>query len=286
MWMISPHLSVFFLRILIMNKLDIFCLSSLFISPLFLPYFSHSWNKGKIGSEKKERRADYIWLCKRFGFFYVAQMVKKPPAMQENPRSNPGVGRSPGGGHGIHSSILAWRIPWTEEPGRLQSMGSWRVGRDWEMKHKRIHERWKVVRARNYCFIIIVAFDVVVSKMAAEPWITPSWLLTISGWNVTLSLGQEEPTQWYDFCVYIMTHTALPTTTRLSCPLGSPSCSQAPNKLQNSIQGTLAHCWNVASRGYQLSTWWMLALCMVPPPMITLHDSSKLLEGSHRHHLA
>ena len=29
-----------------------------------------------------------------------------------------------------HSSILAWRIPWTEEPGGLQSMGSQRVGRD------------------------------------------------------------------------------------------------------------------------------------------------------------
>ena len=31
-----------------------------------------------------------------------------------------------------HSSTLAWRIPWTEEPGRLQFMGSWRVGHDWE----------------------------------------------------------------------------------------------------------------------------------------------------------
>ena len=30
----------------------------------------------------------------------------------------------------IHSSILAWRIPWTEEPGGLQSMGSHRVGHD------------------------------------------------------------------------------------------------------------------------------------------------------------
>ena len=30
-----------------------------------------------------------------------------------------------------HSNILAWRIPWTEEPGRLQSMGSHRVGHDW-----------------------------------------------------------------------------------------------------------------------------------------------------------
>jgi len=35
--------------------------------------------------------------------------------------SAPGLGRSPGEGN---SSILAWRIPWTEEPGRLQTMGS------------------------------------------------------------------------------------------------------------------------------------------------------------------
>ena len=33
-------------------------------------------------------------------------------------------------GMGTHSNILAWRIPWTEEPGRLQSMGSQRVGHD------------------------------------------------------------------------------------------------------------------------------------------------------------
>ena len=33
-----------------------------------------------------------------------------------------------GKGNGIHSSTFAWKIPWTEEPGRLQSMGSRRVG--------------------------------------------------------------------------------------------------------------------------------------------------------------
>jgi len=33
-----------------------------------------------------------------------------------------GLGKSPGEGMATHSSILAWRIPWTEEPGRLQSM--------------------------------------------------------------------------------------------------------------------------------------------------------------------
>ena len=30
-----------------------------------------------------------------------------------------------------HSSILAWRIPWTEEPSKIQPMGSWTVGHDW-----------------------------------------------------------------------------------------------------------------------------------------------------------
>ena len=39
-------------------------------------------------------------------------------------------------GMGIHSSILAWRIPWTEKPGELQSIGSERVGHDWnDLEH-------------------------------------------------------------------------------------------------------------------------------------------------------
>ena len=57
-------------------------------------------------------------------------MVKNPPAMQEtrvwslcqeNPLEK---------GMTTHSSILAWRIPWTEELGRLQSMGLQRAGHD------------------------------------------------------------------------------------------------------------------------------------------------------------
>ena len=61
----------------------------------------------------------------------VAQMVKSLPAVQdtwvrsldqEDPLEKEMA---------THSSILAWKIPWTEEPGRLQSMGSHRVGHDW-----------------------------------------------------------------------------------------------------------------------------------------------------------
>ena len=61
----------------------------------------------------------------------VAQAVKNPPAIREtwvrflsweDPLEK---------GTATHSSILAWRIPWTEEPGELQSMGSQRVRHDW-----------------------------------------------------------------------------------------------------------------------------------------------------------
>ena len=51
-------------------------------------------------------------------------MVKNPPADAGDAGSIPGLGRSPGGGHGTHPGILAWRMPWTEEPGGLQSRGS------------------------------------------------------------------------------------------------------------------------------------------------------------------
>ena len=44
---------------------------------------------------------------------------------------NSGLGRSPRAGMAIHSSILAWRIPWTEKPGGLQSLVSRRVRHDW-----------------------------------------------------------------------------------------------------------------------------------------------------------
>ena len=50
------------------------------------------------------------------------------PAMQETQVQSLGGEDSPGEGMSTHSSILAWKIPWTEEPGGLQSMGSQRVG--------------------------------------------------------------------------------------------------------------------------------------------------------------
>ena len=57
-------------------------------------------------------------------------MIKNLPAMQETQVQSLGQEDAIEKGMATHSSILAWRIPWTEEPGELQSMGSPRVGHD------------------------------------------------------------------------------------------------------------------------------------------------------------
>jgi len=61
----------------------------------------------------------------------VAQTVKTLPVMQETRVRSLGWEDPLEKGMATHSSILAWRIPWTEEPGGLQFMGSQRAGHDW-----------------------------------------------------------------------------------------------------------------------------------------------------------
>ena len=62
--------------------------------------------------------------------FPGGSVVKNPPANTRDVSLIPGSGRFPGEGMVTYSSILGWKIPWTEEPGRLQSMGSQRIGHD------------------------------------------------------------------------------------------------------------------------------------------------------------
>ena len=62
--------------------------------------------------------------------FLVIQTVTNLLVMQEIWVSTLGQKDPLEKGMATHSSILAWRIPWTEKPGRLQSMGSQRVGHD------------------------------------------------------------------------------------------------------------------------------------------------------------
>ena len=62
-------------------------------------------------------------------------MVKNPPAIRETQVLSLDQEDPLEKGMATHSSILAWRISWTEEPGRLQSMGPQRVRHDWVTKH-------------------------------------------------------------------------------------------------------------------------------------------------------
>ena len=67
--------------------------------------------------------------------FLVDQMVKNLHAMWETWVPSLGQEDSLAKGKATHSSILAWKIPWTEEPCGLQSMGSQRVRHDWATPH-------------------------------------------------------------------------------------------------------------------------------------------------------
>ena len=75
-----------------------------------------------------QRLEGIFFRCK-----YVVLVVKNLPANAGDIRDSgliPELGRSLEEAMATHSSILAWRIPWTEEPGRLQPVGSHRVRHD------------------------------------------------------------------------------------------------------------------------------------------------------------
>ena len=80
--------------------------------------------------EKMLRNSNKYQIRNTLGASTVARMVKNLPAMQEAWVPSLGPEDLLEKGMATHSSILAWRIPWTGEPSGLQSMGSLRVGYD------------------------------------------------------------------------------------------------------------------------------------------------------------
>ena len=80
----------------------------------------------------------------------VAQKVKNLPAMWETQVQSLGQKDPVEKEQATHSSILAWRIPWTEEPGGLQSMESQRVRHDRARNtHTHIHYRLYIIINSN-----------------------------------------------------------------------------------------------------------------------------------------
>ena len=114
---------LFLLAIYSMNSNSI-CI--LYIFPFTLTPMNWG-NRGKDEKGQKKNKAPFVlgWAS------LVAQIVKNLPAMQEThiqclAREDPLEKKM-----ATKSSILTWKIPWTEETGGLKSMGSQRVGHDW-----------------------------------------------------------------------------------------------------------------------------------------------------------
>ena len=93
-------------------------------------------------------------LCISSFSFPDGLVVKNLPANAGDAGLIPRLGWFPGGRNGTHSSIPAWRIPWTEEPGGLQSMGSQRVGCNWaHASHRLFHVSLFIFMGKVYVHI-------------------------------------------------------------------------------------------------------------------------------------
>ena len=96
---------------------------------------SSYWNNlDAIDHLKEEKPFFFFNNLEDFGASLVAQTVKNMPVVQETCVWSLGWEDPPEEGMASHCHILAWRIPWTEEPSRLQSMGSQRVRHNWVNK--------------------------------------------------------------------------------------------------------------------------------------------------------
>ena len=95
----------------------------------------------------------------------------------------PGLGRSPGEGNGNHSSILAWKISWTEEPGGLQSMGC---------KELDLTERLKIQHMCGQMFSLLLSICLGVK--------VPMWLLNV---KFFFFLKYCFPKELHDFIVLV-----------------------------------------------------------------------------------
>ena len=93
-------------------------------------------------------------------------MVKNPPAIRETWVRSLGWEDPLEEGLATHPSIHAWRIPWTEEPGGLQSMGSQRVRHDWATKHSTAG-KWKSCTRTSKQAWILILFKVPVALRKA-----------------------------------------------------------------------------------------------------------------------
>ena len=120
-----------------------------------------------------------------------------------------------------HSSILAWRIPWTEKPGRLQSMGSQRVGHDWATSPSPLYIG-KEVCMHIYIYLFIYRASLVAQKVKNLPAMQETQVQPLS---------QEDPLE-----KGMATHSSI-----LACRI---SWTEDPGGLQSMESQRVRHDWS------------------------------------------
>ena len=133
----------------------------------------------------------------------MVQMVKHLPRMQETWVQSLGWEDLLEKEMATHSSILAWKIPWTEEPGRQQSMGSQRVGYDWAtslLGKSLISISLRLVSGSLSCsFVwnIVLCFFIFLDSLCWFLYIKQSPLLVLTEWSQEDELiSQPGPDSW------------------------------------------------------------------------------------------
>ena len=135
----------------------------------------------------------------------MAQRVKRLPPMQETQVRSLGWEVPLEKEMATHSSILAWRIPWMEEPGGLQSMGSQRVGHDWASSHPftsfHFLFKWSEVKWVKWSEVKSLSHV----RLSAIPWTVAYWAPPSMGFfqarilewiAISFSRGTSRPRAW------------------------------------------------------------------------------------------
>ena len=123
----------------------IICLKFWFFSSSIFFSMSLSQPVNKVLTINLDCIKHWFWKRSYSHVSPVAQMVKRLPTMRETGVQSLGQEDLLEKEMATHSSILAWKIPWMEEPDRLQSMGSQRIGHDWATSHRSLIERWNLI---------------------------------------------------------------------------------------------------------------------------------------------
>ena len=98
-------------------------------------FYKYIWYAVKMSMTSGDTHIAVVMVNSRNNTCFNHRHIKSPPAMWETRVQSLGWGDPLEEGMETHSSILAWRIPWTDEPGSLQYKGSQRVRHHWATQH-------------------------------------------------------------------------------------------------------------------------------------------------------